>query len=50
MKRSLCVMSLAALVLLGLMFVFLPSGGRTHAQTGSQSKKVSRDLVVNWFA
>ena len=41
-------MPLAALVLLGLLFVFLPSGGRTHAQTSLQSNrplKCSRDLM-----
>jgi hypothetical protein len=48
MKRFLYVMPLAALVLLGLLFVYLPSGGRTHAQTSLQSNrplKASRDLM-----
>src|SRR5258705_3955599 len=48
MKRFLYIVPLGVLVLLGLLFVCMPSGGRTHAQTSLQpnrSRKASQDLV-----
>ena len=48
MKRFLYVMPLVGLVLLGLLFDFLPSESRTHAYSSSQSDqppKASRDLA-----